>query len=179
MDHPEKSLQKLLISAAHDRGILPSLKSFVSSSSEILPAEAIHFLLQLLKTISLPSQAQAIGISPEAMRLLSDTRRMAHELRDACDAKMTFTPEKTNAMDDAWTTAHAKQAQAWAEDAMYRARDAIAKTRIPRKKHVFNHVCVTYAGRLFTYSLFCRNTLHFWNNILNITRTQVPLIGPY
>ncbi|KAG6817984.1 hypothetical protein H0H87_012452 [Tephrocybe sp. NHM501043] len=139
------SLRNYITSVAFEGDILTLLQAFVSSSTKDVPAEAAILLLHMLKTTTVPPQAHASGFSPETMRHLSDTRRLAHQLRDVCASQVAINAEEAKAIDDAWSAAHAQQTRAWAEDALYRARNAIKETRhlneqyVKGKKQVFNH----------------------------------------
>ncbi|KAG6839538.1 hypothetical protein C0991_001776, partial [Blastosporella zonata] len=160
MHHPEKDLKDLRnFLANQNEAVFPSLKSFALSSTTDVPADVLQLLLRIRKTTNLASQAQAVGFPPETSHL-SNALRIAHQVRDTLASKVKATPEVSNMTEEAWSATHAEQTEAWAKDALCRARDAFQRMNTLNDqcakgtKPAFNHEYTPFLEEYFEHNAY-------------------------
>ncbi|KAG6874672.1 hypothetical protein C0992_007045, partial [Termitomyces sp. T32_za158] len=149
-DHSQILLRKLV--ASH--------KDFLLGHNDIGPSRPLgghvagSLLPELPRATAIARDLEATGLKSAVAQQISDAYlKSADDLRERCQtslqsafvkasAKNHLSQEEVQAMIEAWAATYARQMRCWAENALSRARDAVAKVQpssTNEKKPVFNH----------------------------------------
>ncbi|KAG6876475.1 hypothetical protein C0993_002801 [Termitomyces sp. T159_Od127] len=165
-DHSQVLLRKL--TASHQDFLLERNSIVSSGPLGGHSSFAGSLLIELPRATAIVQDLVVTGLkSPVAQQISDAYLKSADDLRQLCQTSLQsafvkasaenhLSQEEVQTMIEAWTAAYARQTRRWAENALSRARDAIAKVQpsTNERKPVFNHEYTPLLEKYFSYNAY-------------------------
>ncbi|KAG6819102.1 hypothetical protein H0H93_015467 [Arthromyces matolae] len=163
----ESSLRRL--ATGHREFILSTIDSAPSQA----PSDVGHWLLQIPRPTPIVSKLEDIGLCSSTSQQISDVYlKSTQSLWESCQSSIQKAYSKASAkgqvsdqemqiMINAWKHSYTQQIRTWADAALSRARDAVARARttaittsVKEKKPIFNHEYTPLLEQYFQYNAY-------------------------